>query len=82
MSLTRALTAVGAGPAGILRLDCGRLAVGAPADLVLVDMDRPWRIAVDRFRSKSKNSPFDGRPVQGRAMLTVLGGRVVHRAQD
>lgn len=82
VSLTRALTAVGAGPAGILRLDCGRLAVGAPADLVLVDMDRPWRIAVDRFRSKSKNSPFDGRPVQGRAMLTVLGGRVVHRAQD
>ncbi|WP_374447264.1 dihydroorotase [Stella sp.] len=80
--LERALDAVGRAPARILGLDCGRLEVGAPADLALVDIDRPWRIAVDRFRSKSKNSPFDGRPVQGRAMLTVLGGRVVHRARD
>ncbi|BBK41965.1 dihydroorotase [Allostella vacuolata] len=80
--LGRALAAVTAAPAGILGLDCGRLAVGAPGDLTLVDIDRPWRIAVDRFRSKSKNSPFDGRPVQGRAILTVLGGRVVHRGPD
>lgn len=80
--LDRALDAVARAPARILGLDCGRLEIGAPADLALVDMDRPWRIAVDRFRSKSKNSPFDGRPVQGRTMLTVLGGRVVHRAED
>ncbi|BBK32528.1 dihydroorotase [Stella humosa] len=80
--LARALAAVTAAPAGILGLDCGRLAVGAPADLTLIDLDRPWRIAVDRFRSKSKNSPFDGRPVQGRAAMTMLGGRVVHRVAD
>ncbi|MCC7272374.1 MAG: dihydroorotase [Alphaproteobacteria bacterium] len=80
--LRRALDAVTGAPARILRLDCGRLAAGAPADLALVDLDRPWRIDVDAFRSKSKNSPFDGRPVQGKALMTVLGGRIVHRATD
>ncbi len=80
--LARALAAVTAAPADILRLDGGRLAVGAPADLTLIDMNRPWRIEVDRFRSKSKNSPFDGRPVQGKALMTVLGGRIVHRSTE
>ncbi|MGE0715807.1 MAG: dihydroorotase family protein, partial [Alphaproteobacteria bacterium] len=80
--LARAIDAVTAAPARILRLDGGRLAPGAPADLTLIDLDRPWRIEVDAFRSKSKNSPFDGRPVQGKVLMTVLGGRVVHRDQS
>jgi dihydroorotase len=76
LDLLHALTAA---PARILRLPAGRLAIGAPADLVLFDLDRPWRIAEKAFRSKSKNSPFDGRPVQGRALTTIVGGRVVYR---
>jgi dihydroorotase len=64
-------------PAEILAMDEGRLAVGAPADLVIIDLDRPWRIEPDRFISKSKNSPFDGHPVQGAATTTVLGRRTV-----
>jgi dihydroorotase len=64
-------------PAGILRLPAGRLAVGAAADLVLFDLERPYRIAVDSFRSKSKNSPFDGRPVQGKVLRTIVAGRTV-----
>ena len=64
-------------PADILRLPAGRLALGAAADLVLFDLERPWRIDVDALRSKSKNSPYDGRPVQGRVLRTVVAGRSV-----
>jgi dihydroorotase len=79
INLLRALTCA---PAEILRLPVGRLAVGAPADFVVFDLDRPWQIAETAFHSKSKNSPFDGRPVQGRAITTVVGGRIVYQSKD
>jgi dihydroorotase len=64
-------------PARILGLEVGRLTPGMPADLVLFDPDLPWRVDTDRFRSKSKNAPFDGRPVQGRAERTIVDGRTI-----
>ena len=73
LSLLRLLTL---NPAQILRLPVGRLAVGAPADLVLFDPDLGWLICPDEFRSKSKNAPFDGRPVQGRVQRTIVDGRL------
>jgi dihydroorotase len=66
------------GPAKILRQKTGRLAVGAPADLLLFDLARPGRVEIARFRSKSKNSPFDGRPIEGRVVATFVGGRQVY----
>ena len=66
------------GPADLLGLTAGRLRHGAPADLVLFDPDRPWLVVSDDFRSKSKNSPFDGRPVQGMVLRTVVDGRAVY----
>ncbi len=78
IDLLRAMTSA---PADLLGLPQGRLAKGAPADLLLFDPDRPGRIEVDRFRSKSKNSPFDGRPVQGRVLLSVVDGRTVFSAE-
>ena len=66
-------------PARLLKLPQGRLAKGAPADLVLFDLDAPWRVDVSAFHSKSKNSPFDGRPVQGRVLRTVVGGHTVYQ---
>jgi dihydroorotase len=74
LDLLRLLTI---GPARILGLDVGRLAPGAPADLVLFDPDAAWQIDTDRFRSKSKNAPFDGRPVQGRVHRTIVDGRTI-----
>ncbi len=66
------------GPAGILGLGEGRLRKGAPADLALIDPDKPWRIDPDAFLSKSKNAPWENMPVQGLAMRTVVEGRVLH----
>ncbi|HWA45493.1 MAG TPA: dihydroorotase [Hypericibacter adhaerens] len=67
-------------PADILRLPQGRLAKGAPADLLLFDPEAKAVIEVDRFRSKSKNSPFDGRPVKGHVLRTLVDGRTVYEA--
>ena len=80
MPLLELLAALTVKPADLLGLGVGRLSPGAPADLLLFDLDSPWQIDVDAFHSKSKNSPFDGRPVQGRPLRTVVGGRTVYRA--
>jgi dihydroorotase len=66
------------GPAQLLGLAAGRLARGAPADLVLVDVGAPVLIDAEKLLSKSKNSPFDGRRLQGQVRMTLVDGRVVH----
>jgi dihydroorotase len=67
-------------PADLLGLPSGRLAKGAPADLVLVNPDTPVIVDADKLTSKSKNSPFDGRRLQGKVLTTLVDGRVVYRA--
>ena len=58
------------------------LGQGAPADLVLIDLETPWVVEPERLRSKSKNTPFDGAKLQGRALLTVVAGRMVYNYAD
>lgn len=77
MSLVDVVRRLTTNPADILRLDAGRLRPGAPADLIVFDPDASWRIRTEEFRSKSKNSPFDGRPVKGRAERTIVDGRTI-----
>ncbi|MBI3444252.1 MAG: dihydroorotase [Magnetospirillum sp.] len=79
LGLLDALRLVTCRPAGILGLEAGRLKVGAAADLVLFDPDRGWKVNAKAFRSKSKNSPFDDRPVQGMVMRTIVDGRTVFK---
>ncbi|MDR3511618.1 MAG: dihydroorotase [Caulobacteraceae bacterium] len=79
VGLVDLIRAVTLKPAQLLGLDAGRLSAGSPADLVLCDIGAPVVIDADRLTSKSKNSPFDGRRLQGRVILTMVGGRVVHR---
>ena len=69
-------------PARILGLDRGRLEVGACADLTLIDLEKEERIEVGSFRSKSRNSPFQGWTLRGFAALTVVAGRIVYRGPD
>ena len=69
------------GPAALLDLESGVLEADAPADLVLFDPGAPVVIDAATLKSKSRNSPFDGRRLQGRVLLTVVGGRIVHDAR-
>ncbi|WP_443136554.1 dihydroorotase [Methylobacterium sp. Leaf106] len=80
VALPRLLEALTVTPAAILRREAGRLAVGAPADLVLIDPDLPYVLDKRRLKSRSKNSPFDEARLQGAAILTMVGGRIVYRA--
>jgi dihydroorotase len=65
-------------PAEILGLEVGRLAPGAPADLVVLDPNTPWVLDADLLRSRSKNSPFDGARFEGRVLRTLVAGRTVY----
>ncbi len=64
-------------PAKLLRLDRGTLAVGAPGDVTLIDPDLEWAIDKHASRSLSRNTPFHGREVKGRAVRTIVGGGTV-----
>jgi dihydroorotase len=55
----------------------GLLQKGAPADLILVDLDQPWVVNKDLLRSRSKNSPFDEAKMQGRVLRTLVAGETV-----
>ncbi|MDO8296960.1 MAG: dihydroorotase [Caulobacter sp.] len=76
------LRAVTLAPARFLGLSSGRLTPGAPADLVLCDLGAPVIIDADKLVSKSKNSPFDGRRLQGQVLRTVVAGKMVYRAAE
>ncbi|MGQ2989956.1 dihydroorotase [Brevundimonas sp.] len=77
LDLLEVLRPVTQGPASVLGLDSGALAAGAPADLVLFDPHAPVVIDAATLKSKSKNSPFDGRRLQGKVMGTWVAGRKV-----
>jgi dihydroorotase len=67
-------------PAELLRVPTGRLAKGAPADIILIDIGAPFRLDSDKLRSKSNNSPFDEKTLQGAVKRTFIGGKTVFAA--
>ncbi|MDX2222706.1 MAG: dihydroorotase [Rhodospirillaceae bacterium] len=79
LDMVDALRPVTCGPADLLGLPQGRLDVGAPADLVLFDPEAPWLCTREDLLSRSKNSPFDGRKLEGRVLRTFVDGRTVFR---
>jgi dihydroorotase len=64
-------------PARLLKLDAGTLSRGARADVTLMDPTLEWTVSVDQFQSVSRNSPFNGWKVKGRAVRTIVGGKTV-----
>ncbi len=76
MNLAQALAKVSIAPADRFGLPGGRITEGAPADLVLFDADRSVSVSTENLRSKSKNTPFDGRTYSGEVTTTIIGGTV------
>ncbi len=72
----RLVAAMSSNPARLLRVPGGSLKVGEPADVTVIDPNIEHAIDLSRGRSKSRNSPFDGRKVRGRATHTIVGGRI------
>jgi dihydroorotase len=80
IGLETLLERMSAGPARIFGLERPRIAIGAPANLVLLNTEATWRVREDRFRSLSANSWLLGKRLRGKVILTIAAGRVVHEA--
>ncbi len=78
MPLARLVQALSQKPAQLLGLEAGRLATGAPADFALIDPHLSWKVNAATLSSRSKNSPFERRTLEGRATQTVVAGRTVY----
>jgi dihydroorotase len=80
LPLETLLERMSAGAARVYGLETPRIAVGAPASLVLLDTAATWKVEEDRFRSRSANSWALGQTLKGRVRMTVAAGRVVHES--
>ena len=78
LTLESAVDKLATAPAKAFSLNAGTLAVGAPADVAIVDPNLEWEVDPSRFRSKSRNTPFAGWKVKGRVTTTLVSGRVVY----
>jgi dihydroorotase len=77
LTLTQLVAAMSTNPARILNVPGGTLTVGGIADITLIDPEREWTVDAAAFASKSRNCPFHGWTLKGKAVMTMVGGRVV-----
>lgn len=82
LTLNDAVKVLSTAPAGILGVDGGNLSVGSPADFFLFDPDGTWTVDPASFRSRSGNTPFAGRALNGIVTRTIVDGRVRYRRED
>ena len=74
LTMERLFALLAGNPARLLGIQAGYLAPGMPADLIVIDEGKPWQITADSFAGRAGNTPFDGLPVQGKAMMVFKGG--------
>lgn len=82
LTIESAVEKLATAPAKAFSLNAGTLAVGAPADVAIVDQHMQWEVDPSRFRSKSRNTPFAGWKVKGRVTTTIVAGRVVFELEQ
>jgi dihydroorotase len=81
LDLAGLIQRMSAAPAKALGLDGGSLVQGGPADVTVINPDLAWKVDPGQFRSLSRNTPFAGWELPGRAVLTVCGGRITYRLE-
>ncbi|MDJ0723038.1 MAG: dihydroorotase [Desulfobacterales bacterium] len=81
LSLPRLVELMACHPARIIGVPCG-LQTGMPADITIIDPDAVFTVSADNFRSQSRNTPFEGWTLKGRATTTIVAGRVVFALDD
>src|SRR6266487_2617585 len=81
LTLPELVARMSTAPAKLLGLAGGTLSPAAPADVVVLDVTARWKVDPTLFFSKSRNTPFAGRALAGRAALTLVGGKIVHEAE-
>lgn len=79
MSLSELIGKMSTAPARMLGLESG-IRMGGPAHITLIDPDITYKVDVDTFQSLSRNCPFEGWPLKGKPVLTMVGGRIVYES--
>lgn len=82
LTIGEAVKAMTINPAKAFGLNTGRLSVGSPADMAIIDLECAWVVEPSKLRSKSKNTPYAGRELKGKVVKTILGGNVVFSAGE
>jgi len=77
LSLSSAIEKMTINPARILGLKAGTLSVGMPADITIIDPEKEWTVDVNKFESKGRNCPFHGWKLKGKAIMTILRGKMI-----
>ena len=79
LSLEQLILKMSANPAGILKIDKGTLKPGSDADITVIDPAKEWTVDIRNFRSQSRNSPYHGWVLKGKAAMTIVGGEIKYR---
>jgi dihydroorotase len=81
LTLSQLIIKMSTNPARILGTPGGTLAPGSPADITIIDPNKEWTVDTAQFASKSRNCPFQGWNLKGKAVMTILGGKIITREQ-
>ncbi|MGH7934072.1 MAG: amidohydrolase family protein, partial [Candidatus Binataceae bacterium] len=82
ISAARMVAMMSLNPARLLRLDdAGTIAMGARADITMIDPELEWTVDANGFHSLSRNTPFAGMRLSGRAVMTIVGGEIVYNSR-
>ena len=81
MPLAKALTRITTAPAGVLKLNAGRIAVGEAADLCLFDPAAEWLVEPAKLKSQGHNSPFLGYELPARVLMTLVSGHIAYESR-
>jgi dihydroorotase len=76
LSLDQLILKMSTNPAVILSIPKGTLKIGSDADITVIDTKKKWRVDINKFRSKSRNSPFNNWELEGKAVLTIISGEI------